>query len=250
MYHQGEDPTLEPLGSNPYTIGRHGCIHANNLVKVTNLDQSLGCIRTIMEAFGRYDEIHEEYAHVSETNPHDDDNFFKGEETIDERMEMLLEAETPLFEACGQSKNSRLSSVLMFHACTLHQMTNIFQNELSRLLGCEILTKNNLMPKSKYEARKLVSSLGLNYTSIHACEPRCILYCKENKDLLMYPICKASQYVEGSEIIPWKVLRHFLLIPHLKKLNLCNDMQKIHQKMAWFGLWLIQRYGNTLMQCG
>ncbi len=30
MYHQGEDPTLEPLGSNPYTIRRHGHIHANN----------------------------------------------------------------------------------------------------------------------------------------------------------------------------------------------------------------------------
>jgi hypothetical protein len=38
--------------------------------------------------------------------------FFKGEETIDERMEMLLkEAKTPLFEACGQRKNSHLSCV-------------------------------------------------------------------------------------------------------------------------------------------
>jgi hypothetical protein len=56
----------------------------------------------IWEAFGQYDEIHEECAHVLETNPHDDDNFFEGEKTIDERMEMLLkEAETPLFEACG-----------------------------------------------------------------------------------------------------------------------------------------------------
>jgi hypothetical protein len=27
-------------------------------------------------------------------------------------------------------------------------------------------------------------------------------------------------------------------------------MKKNHQKMAWFGLWLIQRCGNTLMQCG
>jgi hypothetical protein len=47
---------------------------------------------------------------------------------------------------------------------------NTFQDELFRLLGCEILLENNVMPKSRYETRKLVSSLGLNSTSIHACE--------------------------------------------------------------------------------
>jgi hypothetical protein len=123
-------------------------------------------------------------------------------------MEMLFkEAETPLFEACGQRKNSRLSSVSMFfNAYTIHQVTNIFQDELFRLLGCEILLENNVMPKSRYEARKLVRSLGFNYTSMHTWEQGCILYNKENKDLLVCIICKVSQYVEGSETIPCKVL--------------------------------------------
>jgi hypothetical protein len=67
--------------------------------------------------------------HVPETNPHDDDSFFEGEKTIDDRIEMLLkEAEPPLFEACGQRKNSPLSSVLMLlNVCTIHQVTNTFQ---------------------------------------------------------------------------------------------------------------------------
>jgi hypothetical protein len=52
MYHQGENPTLEPLGINPYTIGRHaGHIHANNLERAKNLGQSLDCIHMIHEAF-------------------------------------------------------------------------------------------------------------------------------------------------------------------------------------------------------
>jgi len=74
-------------------------------------------------------------------NPHDEDKFFEGEKTINERMEMLLkEAETPLFKACGKRKNSRLSSVLMLlNACTIHQVIIFFQDELFRLLGCEIL---------------------------------------------------------------------------------------------------------------
>jgi hypothetical protein len=61
-----------------------------------DLDQSLDCIHMIHEALGWYDEIPKECVHVLETNPHDEDNFFEGEEAIDERMEMLLkEAETP-----------------------------------------------------------------------------------------------------------------------------------------------------------
>ncbi len=51
MYHQGENPTLELLGINPYTIGRHGHIHANNLERAKNLGQSLDCIHMIQEAF-------------------------------------------------------------------------------------------------------------------------------------------------------------------------------------------------------
>ncbi len=141
---------------------------------------------------------------------------------------LLKKVETPLFEACGQSKNSCLSSVLMlFNACIIHQMTNIFQNELFKLLGCEILLENNVMPKSRYEARKLVSSLGLNYTSIHACEHGCIFYCKENKDLLVCPICKVSWYVEGSKTIPCKVLWHFPLIPHLKRMHWCKSIAQL-----------------------
>jgi hypothetical protein len=52
MYHQGEDPTLEHVGNNPYTIGKHGCIHANNLERAMDLDQSLDCIHMIHEALG------------------------------------------------------------------------------------------------------------------------------------------------------------------------------------------------------
>ncbi len=128
---------------------------------------------------------------------------------------ILKEVETPLFETCSQRKNSYPSNVLIFlNACTIHQVTNTFQDELFRLFD---VPKNNVMPKSRYEARKLVRNLGLNYTSIHACEQGCILCCKENKDLLVCLICKASRYVEGSETIPCKVLSTFPFYPSLEE---------------------------------
>jgi hypothetical protein len=49
--------------------------------------------------------MHEECVHVLETNPHDDDNFFEGEETINERMEMLLkEVERPILKHMARAK--------------------------------------------------------------------------------------------------------------------------------------------------
>jgi hypothetical protein len=145
----------------------------------------------IQEKIGQCDEVHEECAQAPKTNPHDDEEFFKGEEVANEKMEMLLkEAKTPLFEACNKSNNSHLSSVLMFfNAWIVHQVTNTFQEELFWLIGLKNFPKNNMIPKSRYQASKLVSNLNLNYKSIHACEQGCILYHRENKDLHVCLIC-------------------------------------------------------------
>ncbi len=105
---------------------------------------------------------------------------------------LLKEVETPLFVACNKSKNSHLSSVLMFlNACIVHQVTKTFQDELFWLIGLEIFPKNNMIPKSRYETSKLVGifNFNFNYTSIDECEQGCILYHKENKDLHVCSIC-------------------------------------------------------------
>jgi hypothetical protein len=145
----------------------------------------------IQERFGQCDEVHEKCAQAPKTNPHDDEEIFKGEEIVNEKMEMLLkEAKTPLFEACNKSKNSHLLNVLMFfNVCIVHKVTNTFQDELFWLIGSKHFPKNNMIPKSKYEASKLVSNLNLHYTSIRACEQGCILYHEENKDLHVCSIC-------------------------------------------------------------
>ena len=48
------------------------------------------------------------------------------------------------------------------------------------------------IPRSHYEASKLVKSLGFEYEKIHACPNDCILYRKEHKDLSECPKCGVS----------------------------------------------------------
>ncbi|XP_025703732.1 uncharacterized protein [Arachis hypogaea] len=79
----------------------------------------------------------------------------------------------------------------------------------------------------------MVKDLGLGYNKIHACPNDCVLFWDTYEDDEFCPICGASRYIENVEVdievdklkkkpVPAKVLRHFPLIPRLKKLFLCS----------------------------
>ncbi|CAM8886323.1 unnamed protein product [Rhodiola kirilowii] len=60
----------------------------------------------------------------------------------------------------------------------------------------EILPHDNNYPSSYKEVKILLKNMGLGYETIHACEYGCILYYKENKDLLSCPVCGEARYDE------------------------------------------------------
>ena len=49
------------------------------------------------------------------------------------------------------------------------------------------------LPRSHYDALKMLRELGLGYVSIHACKYDCVLFWKEFKDLDQCPECKTSR---------------------------------------------------------
>ena len=51
----------------------------------------------------------------------------------------------------------------------------------------ELLLEDNLLPSSEYEAKKIMSSLGMEYEKIHACPNDCKLYKGEYKDMETCP---------------------------------------------------------------
>ncbi|XP_028103043.1 uncharacterized protein LOC114302247 [Camellia sinensis] len=97
----------------------------------------------------------------------------------------------------------------------------------------KLLPKDNLIPKSFYEAKKILRDLGLSYELIDACINDCVLFWKENARFDKCPKCKASRYKinrgKGKKI-PHKVLRYFPLTPRLKRLYMSR---KTVEDMRW-----------------
>ena len=142
---------------------------------------------------------------------------------------LLREARTALYP--GSTSNRLTSTLLLLLCCTTFAVPNNFVDELLKLLNETILPKDNKLPKSFYEAKCLLMKLGLSYNSIHACRDGCCLFRKELEDATECPTCHKSRYVENSNTIPVKVLRHFPLIPRLRRMYSCRrlaELQKWH----------------------
>src|SRR4051812_15908094 len=56
------------------------------------------------------------------------------------------------------------------------------------------LPKDNELPDSTYEAKKVICPLGLEVPKIHACINYCILYCEEHDDRNECSVCGALWY--------------------------------------------------------
>jgi hypothetical protein len=115
-------------------------------------------------------------------------------------------------------------------------MTNLSNKGLDMILDLliKLLPKGNLVPRSTYEAKKILRDLGLSYEHIHACKNDCALFWKENANLDVCPVCKESRYKVnhvGGTKIAHKVLRYFLLTPRLRRLYMSR---KRAEDMRWY----------------
>jgi ssDNA-binding Zn-finger/Zn-ribbon topoisomerase 1 len=88
------------------------------------------------------------------------------------------------------------------------------------------LPEGNKLPRSNYEAQKLMCPLGMDYEKIHACPNDCVLYRKQYANLHECPRCGLSRYkiVENDATStkkkpsPAKVLWYLPIIPRFKRL--------------------------------
>ena len=111
-------------------------------------------------------------------------------------------------------------------------MSESFVLNLGRFLKDQLLPIGNEMPCSQQDAKKLLTSMGLDYNNIHACRNDCILFCNEREQLQECPHCGVSSYREDAlgDTIPAKVLRHFPIIPKIKNMLMCKSIASL---MMW-----------------
>ena len=105
-----------------------------------------------------------------------------------------------------------------------------------------MLSKDNELHTTMYEAKQLVYPLGLEVQKIHACPNDCILYRGEYKNLDACPVCSPLRYkirkddlgdVEGEppqKRVPAKVMWCSPIIPHLKRLFRSKEIAML---MRW-----------------
>ena len=141
------------------------------------------------------------------------------------------ESRTPLF--CG-SPLSKLDATLMFmNVCRTHRATNACISEMLHLLNKVILPKPNCMPSSEDIASSMLNRLGLKYDTIDACQNGCVLFRLEYSSMTTCPICLAPRYrTVGRSRVPNKVLRHFPLIPRLRRMFSTPHLAAL---MTWHG---------------
>ena len=149
---------------------------------------------------------------------------------------MRSDAETPLYPG---SKHTRLTGTL--HLLNLKAScgwTDSSFTLLLQLLG-DMLPENNVLPNRMYEAKKILSTMGMEYKKIHACPNDCILYRNEYEDLSECPKCKSERYkaMKGGDCDdkpakrqPLKVLWYLPIVPRFKRL-FANATKA--QKLRW-----------------
>ena len=96
----------------------------------------------------------------------------------------------------------------------------------------DVLPEGNNCPRSFYEVKTMLRSLGLEHVQIHACVNNCILYYKEYENATECPVYIEPRYDTNRELttIARKVLRYFPLGPRLQRLYMSRKTAK---HMRW-----------------
>ena len=89
------------------------------------------------------------------------------------------------------------------------------------------------LPSTYDDANKYLRELGLGYDEIHVCENNCVLFRKTYANMDACPKCKQSRWEDkDGKRVPRKVLRHFPLIPRLKRMFASSRTVK---DLQWHG---------------
>ena len=185
------------------------------------LDEFHEVERQVLEALGRGDALHKEAEDEERLHVEDEEDI-----EIEDKLDGLYkEATTIVYPGSKMSVVS--ATIVIMNMCSVFRVSNIFTDELFRFLSGDLLPVPNKLPKTHYAARRSIRRLGLNYNNIHACPNGCILYDKEYATLDVCPKCTQRRWIDGSNNIAARVIRHFPLIPRFKRMWRSSEIARL-----------------------
>ncbi|KAK1665764.1 hypothetical protein QYE76_053923 [Lolium multiflorum] len=130
--------------------------------------------------------------------------------------QMEVDGMTPLYPGC-RPEDTRLSVTLeCLEMKAEHKWTdNSFSDNMKSWHAR--LPKDNTLPTSIDEAKKVVCPLDLPHVKYHACINDCALFRNEYKDRTTCPVCGQGRYKRGNKKVPLKVVWYFPITPRLQR---------------------------------
>lgn len=144
---------------------------------------------------------------------------------------LVDDANQELYPGCEKFSSLSFTIRIYLLKC-LHGWSNASFTALVELLK-EAMPDLNI-PVSFNKTKSMIKDLGLDYKKIDACPNNCMLFWKDHEKDDSCHICGTSRWIEYPEVandleesikahkVPAKVLRHFPLIPRLKRLFMCS----------------------------
>ncbi|XP_052198329.1 uncharacterized protein LOC127805620 [Diospyros lotus] len=187
-----------------------------------------------VEAWTSHQPVHEGEERMPELNqgPNEEAKAF---------YDLVRDGNQALYEGC--TKYSKLSFLVkLYHIKCLCGLSNKAMSMILELLKDAF--EHAKIPDSFYEAKKLITKLGLNYSQIHACPNDCMLYWGEDESRETCKVCNTSRWKQSRKGNPTnmssggkkrkkkpvKVLRYFPLKPRLQRLFMSS---KTAEHMRW-----------------
>jgi hypothetical protein len=102
-------------------------------------------------------------------------------------------AQKPLHGQTNASQLDAIGRVMAFKS--QYSMSRDTFDALLTFIG-SLLSEVHVLPKSMYEAHKLLRALKMTYEQIHACSKGCMLFRKEYAEVKYCPKCKSSRFME------------------------------------------------------
>jgi hypothetical protein len=116
------------------------------------------------------------------------------EPTVRAFYDMFDTAQKPLH---GQTKVSQLDAIVRVMVFkSQYSMSRDAFDALLTVIG-SLLPEDHVLPKSMYEAQKLLRALKMTYEQIHACPKGCVLFRKEHAEAKYCLKCKSSRFFGG-----------------------------------------------------
>jgi len=103
------------------------------------------------------------------------------------------ESKKPLYPGCKNSLTLLSAVLILVNVKARYGWSGKSFSSLLQVVN-DMLPEEKTLPKSYYQAKKILCPMGMEYQKIHACPNDCILYRHEFEEMFKCPRCGVSRY--------------------------------------------------------